>query len=47
MKALQEVHPIEIVPTFLGAHTIPREFRDARTRYIDLLTKEMIPRVAQ
>ena len=47
MKALQEVHPIEIVPTFLGAHTIPREFRDARARYIDLLTKEMIPRVAQ
>ena len=47
MKALQEVHPIEIVSTFLGAHTIPREFRDARTRYIDLLTKEMIPRVAQ
>jgi imidazolonepropionase len=47
MKALQEVHPIEIVPTFLGAHTIPREFRDARTRYIDLLTEEMIPRVAQ
>lgn len=47
MKALQENHPIEIVPTFLGAHTVPREFRDARTRYIDLLTKEMIPKVAQ
>ncbi len=47
MKALQESHPIDIVPTFLGAHTIPREFRDARTRYIDLLMKEMIPRVAQ
>jgi len=47
MKTLQENHPIEIVPTFLGAHTIPREFRDARTRYIDLLTKEMIPKVAQ
>ena len=47
MKALQENHPIEIVPTFLGAHTVPREFRDARTRYIDLLNKEMIPKVAQ
>jgi len=47
MKALQESHPIDIVPTFLGAHTIPKEFRDARTHYIDLLTKEMIPRVAQ
>jgi len=47
MKALQESHPIEIVPTFLGAHTIPREFRDARSRYIDLVIEEMIPRIAQ
>ncbi len=47
MKALQESHPIEIVPTFLGAHTIPREFRDARARYIDLVIEEMIPRIAQ
>jgi len=47
MKALQESHPIEIVPTFLGAHTIPREFRDTRSRYIDLVIEEMIPRVAQ
>jgi imidazolonepropionase len=47
MKALQDSHPIEIVPTFLGAHTIPREFRDSRSRYIDLVVGEMIPRVAQ
>lgn len=47
MKALQESHPIEIVPTFLGAHTIPREFRDARARYIDLVIEEMIPGIAQ
>jgi imidazolonepropionase len=47
MRALQEIHAIDIVPTFLGAHTIPREFRDARARYIDLLIKEMIPGVAQ
>jgi imidazolonepropionase len=47
IKALQESHPIEIVPTFLGAHTVPREFREARTRYMDLLINEMIPRVAE
>ena len=47
MKALKESHPIEIVSTFLGAHTIPREFRDARSRYIDLVVEEMIPRIAQ
>jgi imidazolonepropionase len=47
MKALQESHPIDIVSTFLGAHTFPREFRDARAHYMDLLTEEMIPLVAQ
>ena len=47
MKALQGDHPIDIVPTFLGAHTIPKEFKNDRKRYIDLLTEEMIPRVAQ
>jgi imidazolonepropionase len=47
MKALQEDHPIDIVPTFLGAHTVPKEFRQDRGRYVDLLTEEMIPQVAQ
>jgi len=47
MKALQRDHPIDIVPTFLGAHTIPKEFKNDRRQYIDLLTGEMIPKVAQ
>jgi len=47
MKALQESHSIELVPTFLGAHTVPKEFREDRARYISLLTEEMIPEVAQ
>jgi imidazolonepropionase len=47
MKALQRDHPIDIVPTFLGAHTIPKEFKNDRRQYIDLLTGEMIPKVAR
>jgi imidazolonepropionase len=46
-KALNESHPIDIVPTFLGAHTVPKEFKNDRRRYIDLVIEEMIPRVAQ
>ena len=46
MKALKEIHPMDIVPTFLGAHTLPKEFSNHRTRYVDLLTEEMIPEVA-
>jgi imidazolonepropionase len=47
MKALQRDHPIDIVPTFLGAHTIPKEYKNDRRQYIDLLTGEMIPKVAR
>ena len=45
IKALDEVHPIDIVPTFLGAHTVPKEFREDRRRYVDLVIQEMIPKV--
>jgi len=47
MKALQRDHPISIVTTFLGAHTIPKEFKNDREGYVELLTEEMIPKVAQ
>jgi imidazolonepropionase len=47
MKALQESHPIDIIPTFLGAHTLPRECRNDRANYMGLLTEEMIPQVAR
>jgi len=47
MKALDKSHPIDIVPTFLGAHSIPKEYRNNREQYIELILKEMIPKVAE
>ncbi|HEU4941130.1 MAG TPA: imidazolonepropionase, partial [Candidatus Eisenbacteria bacterium] len=41
-----ERSPVEVVPTFLGAHEIPDEYRDHRAAYVELLTREMIPEVA-
>ena len=41
-----ERSPVEIVPTFLGAHEIPDEYRGHRAAYVELLTREMIPQVA-
>jgi imidazolonepropionase len=46
-EALNEDHPIDIISTFLGAHTLPKEFRNDRSRYLNLLLEEMIPTVAQ
>jgi len=38
---------LRYVPTFLGAHSIPAEFRTRRGDYISLIIDEMLPRVAQ
>jgi imidazolonepropionase len=34
------------VATFLGAHEVPDEYRGRREKYVDLIVKEMLPRVA-
>jgi imidazolonepropionase len=47
MKRLSEELSIELIPTFLGAHDIPDEHQNYPERYIDILTKEMIPYVAE
>jgi imidazolonepropionase len=44
MWRLNEETPLEIVPTFLGAHTVPPEIR--ADEYLDLVVNEMLPRVA-
>jgi imidazolonepropionase len=47
LRALDTEHAIDIVPTFLGAHEIPIEYRDRRDEYVRLVIDEMIPRVAE
>jgi imidazolonepropionase len=44
IRRLNEETPIEFVPTFLGAHAVPREWR--QSEYVDLVIDEMLPRVA-
>jgi imidazolonepropionase len=40
-------HPVTLVPTFLGAHTVPVEYRDRREAYVDLVVEKMLPEVAR
>jgi len=40
-------HPVEVVPTFLGAHAIPPEFEHDPDGYVDLVVEEMLPRVRE
>jgi imidazolonepropionase len=46
IRRLGERHPIDIVPTFMGAHEIPHEYRGRRKEYVDLVVERMIPAVA-
>jgi imidazolonepropionase len=39
--------PLELVPTFLGAHAVPTEFAGDRAGYLRLLVDEMIPEIAR
>ena len=44
MRQLQKEVRLEIVPTFLGAHAVPREL--SPNEYLDVVVTEMLPRVA-
>lgn len=45
IKRLNEVLPIDIVATFMGAHEFPPEYKDDHQGYIQLLINEMLPAV--
>jgi imidazolonepropionase len=46
MKRLQQEHVIDLVPTFMGAHAVPTEFKGREDDYIDLVVDKMLPAVA-
>ncbi len=45
LRDLAPLHPVEVVPTFMGAHEIPPEYRAHREEYIHLLIDTLIPEV--
>src|SRR5262249_2815016 len=45
MRRLGEEGPLEIVPTFLGAHAVPRDM--TTNEYVELVIDEMLPQVAR
>ncbi len=47
LQRLHQIHPVDIVPTFLGAHVVPYEMRHDRAAYVREVTGRMIPEVAR
>jgi imidazolonepropionase len=46
IQKLSKNYPIKIKATFLGAHAFPNEFKENHAGYIDLIIKEMLPKIA-
>ncbi|MEW5805868.1 MAG: imidazolonepropionase [Acidobacteriota bacterium] len=53
MKQLEAIrkaarkHPVRVIPTLLGAHTIPGEYKNDRECYVSLIIEKMIPEVVE
>ena len=47
IKRLDKDTQLRYVPTFLGAHSVPPEYRSRRDQYVSLIIDEMLPAIAQ
>lgn len=47
LAILKKEQPVSLVSTFLGAHSIPEEYRGRSDAYIDFLIEEMLPAVKE
>ena len=47
MKKLQTKHVIDLVPTFMGAHAVPTDYKGREDAFVDLIINEILPIVAQ
>ena len=46
IKKINQNHILDLIPTFLGAHAIPNEYKNDKSAYIDLICNEMIPKIS-
>jgi len=47
INRLEQLHSVDVVSTFMGAHAIPTEYKSAPLDYVNIVAEEMIPAVAE
>lgn len=47
INLINQNHILDLVPTFLGAHAIPNEYKDDKSAYINLICDKMIPKISE
>lgn len=43
MKELNKIHPLDIVPTFLGPHSVLPEYKGKEDKFLDMMIDEVLP----
>ena len=46
MRELNRIHPVDVVPTFLGAHAVPAEYKGRADAFIDFMIADVLPLAA-
>jgi imidazolonepropionase len=46
MEELDRLHPVDVVRTFLGAHAVPVDFQGREDKFIDYMTDDVMPQIA-
>jgi len=46
-KQLQATHDVDIVSTFMGAHAVPRDYKEREDEFVDVVIHDMLPKVAE
>lgn len=47
MQRLNDIHPMDVVSTYMGAHAVPQEWKGREDAFIDFQIEEMLPLVAK
>lgn len=47
MARLDQVHYLDVVPTFLGAHAVPPDYKGKQDAFIDFMISDVLPRVTE
>ena len=42
---LDATHPLDLIPTFIGAHAIPEEYKNRADEFVDVVVNEMLPAI--
>lgn len=44
---LNQDHPVDVISTFMGAHSIPKTYEDDPEKFVEIIIKEMLPVVEE